>query len=185
MLCVFMVIVGVAILGQFDWHAMRIGRGEVETLIASCFFASQILWLDRPLFRGNDMLRVSVVMFLTITIVLGIVVLRHAESASEVFFLVSTGPRIGLFVSLTAICSLLAFLLMNHWQPHVEPTTAGIIYCAEPLFATAMALFLPAMLAKWLKIEYANEVFTPHLLIGGGLITVANVLIALKPLGRR
>jgi drug/metabolite transporter (DMT)-like permease len=183
-LCVFMVIAGVAILGEFDWRALHFGRGEAETLISSCFFTAQILWLDRPIFRGNDMLRVSLVMFLAIACVLALVVAKHAESASELLKLVATGPRAGLFVSLTAVCSLLAFLLMNHWQPHVEPTTAGIIYCAEPLFATAMALFMPAMLASWLQINYANEVFTPHLLLGGGLITVANVLIALKPVER-
>jgi len=180
-LCVVMVIVGVAILGQFDWHAMRLGRGEIETLVASCFFAGQILWLDRPIFRGNDMLRVSLVMFLTIALILSLVAAKDGASLGEVRTIVGTGPRIALYLSLTAICSLFAFLLMNYWQPHVEPTTAGIIYCAEPLFATALALFLPAMLARWLQIEYPNEVFTRHLLIGGGLITAANVLIALKP----
>jgi drug/metabolite transporter (DMT)-like permease len=182
-LCVIMVMVGVAILGQFDFQALRFGRGEVETLIASCFFAAQILWLDRPIFRGNDMLRVSLVMFFTIAILLGFVVMHHAANAQEIAALISTGPRLAIFLSLTAVCSLLAFLLMNHWQPHVEPTTAGIIYCAEPLFATAMALFLPAIMAKWLGIDYSNEAFTPHLLLGGGLITAANVLIALKPFG--
>jgi hypothetical protein len=43
------------------------------------------------------------------------------------------------------------------WQPHVEATSAGIIYCAEPLFATAFALFLPVPLGQWLGIEYAND----------------------------
>jgi drug/metabolite transporter (DMT)-like permease len=176
-----MVIVGVGILGQFNWRTMRLGRGEVETLVSSCFFAAQILWLDRAVFRGNDMLRVSMIMFATIASVLSIVVINHASSPAELGMLFSTGPRIAVFISLTAICSLLAFLLMNHWQPHVEPTTAGIIYCAEPLFATALALFLPAMLAHWLHIDYTNETFTPHLLIGGGMITAANVLIALTP----
>ena len=179
--CVVMVMIGVAILGQFDWRALRFGRGEVETLISSCFFAAQIIWLDRPIFRGNDMLRVSLIMFFTIATLLGCVVAREATGVHELTALVSTGPRLVLFVSLTAICTLLAFLLMNHWQPHVEPTTAGIIYCAEPLFATGMALFMPAMMTKWLHIDYANEAFTPHLLLGGGLITAANVLIALKP----
>ncbi len=180
-LCVIMVIVGVAVLGQFDWRALRFGIGEVETLIASCFFAAQILWLDRPVFRGNNMLRVSLVMFLTIAGVLALVAAPYSGGIHELRILVSTGPRVALFVSLTLICSLLAFLLMNHWQPHVEPTTAGIIYCAEPLFATALALFLPEMLARAAGIEYPNETFTRHLVIGGGLITVANVLIALKP----
>jgi drug/metabolite transporter (DMT)-like permease len=85
------------------------------------------------------------------------------------------------YLSLTLLCSLLAFLLMNHWQPHVDATSAGIIYCAEPVFATAFALFLPVPLGRWLGIEYANESFTLHLLVGGSLITAANILIALQP----
>jgi hypothetical protein len=63
----------------------------------------------------------------------------------------------------------------------VDATTAGIVYCTEPLFATLFALFLPAILARFHGITYANEIATTHLLIGGSLITVANLLIALKP----
>jgi hypothetical protein len=37
------------------------------------------------------------------------------------------------------------------------------------------------MLARAMGIEYANETATMHLLLGGSLITVANVLISLKP----
>jgi drug/metabolite transporter (DMT)-like permease len=86
-----------------------------------------------------------------------------------------------ILLGVTLICSLLAFLLMNRWQRHVDATTAGIIYCAEPIFTTLFALFLPALLAPLLGITYANETATRHLLIGGSLITIANILIALKP----
>jgi len=70
---------------------------------------------------------------------------------------------------------------MNRFQPAVDPTTAGIIYCAEPLFATMLALVIPAMLAPFLGVEYANEHFTPALLFGGSLIVLANILISLQP----
>ena len=94
---------------------------------------------------------------------------------------VSTGPLAATLIALTLVCSLLAFLMMNRWQPFVDATTAGIVYCTEPLFATVFALFLPAWLAWFVEIEYTNESATPHLLIGGALITIANILIALKP----
>ena len=71
--------------------------------------------------------------------------------------------------------------MMNRWQPHVDATTAGIIYCAEPLFATLFALCLPALLAALLGVAYANEAMTPHLIFGGALITLANLLIARDP----
>jgi hypothetical protein len=149
--CVLMVITGVAILGQFDWKAMSFGRGELETLLATAFFTAQILWLDRPVFRGNDTLRVSMIMFATCAAVVAPVWMLHLHSAAD-----------------------LAAILLP--KPSV-----GIVYCAEPLFATVLALFLPQILGRFLGIHYPNETFTSHLLVGGGLITLANILISLAP----
>jgi drug/metabolite transporter (DMT)-like permease len=183
-LCVLMVLAGCAILGQFDWRALRFGRGEAETLLATVFFAAQILWLDRPVFRGNDTGRVSMVMFAAIGAVTAPVWLSQMQGPADLAVLVAT-PGIAVnFLALTLVCSIFAFLLMNHFQPHIDPTTAGIVYCSEPLFATALALFLPAWLGAWMGVAYANEVFTFHLVAGGALITAANVLIALQPPAR-
>lgn len=180
--CIIMVMAGVAILGQFDWKALRFGRGELETLLATVFFAAQILWLDRPVFRGNDTNRVSIVMFAACAAATAPVWIMHAQSPTDILALLMPRPAIAVvFVSLTIVCSLIAFLLMNHWQPKVDATTAGIVYCAEPLFATVLALFLPEMLGPFLRVHYPNEVFTNHLIIGGSLITLANVLVALAP----
>ena len=44
-----------------------------------------------------------------------------------------------------------------------------------------MALFLPALFSAWAGFDYANERLTWHLLLGGGLVTLANILIQLKP----
>ena len=181
MFCVALVVAGVAVLAQLDWHAMRLGRGELETLISTLFFTGQILWLGRPAFRGNHTGRVTLVMFLTIAVLLAPVVATHAQRASDVLVLISTGPMAALLAALTLTCSLFAFLMMNRWQPFVDATTAGIVYCTEPLFATLFALFLPALFARFMGIGYMNEKATTHLLIGGSLITVANILIALKP----
>ena len=181
MFCVALVIAGVAVLARLDWRALHLGRGELETLISTAFFTAQILWLGRPAFHGNHTGRVTLVMFLTIAVLLAPLVAAHAQRAGDVLVLVSTGPMAALLAALTLACSLLAFLLMNRWQPFVDATTAGIVYCTEPLFATLFALLLPAMFARFLQITYANETATPHLLLGGSLITLANVLIALQP----
>jgi drug/metabolite transporter (DMT)-like permease len=181
-LCIAMVMVGVAILGQFDWKAMSLGRGELETLLATIFFTAQILWLDRPVFQGNDTHRVSMIMFSACAVTVAPVWVMHTQSPSDLFMILLPKAAIAtVFLSLTLICSLVAFLLMNHWQPRVDATTAGIVYCAEPVFATALALFLPGVLGGFLRINYPNETFTIHLLVGGGLITMANILIALAP----
>jgi hypothetical protein len=70
---------------------------------------------------------------------------------------------------------------MNAWQPKITATEAGLIYCVEPVFGALMALFLPAIFSVWAGIAYLNEAATWTLLVGGGLITAANVLIQLKP----
>jgi hypothetical protein len=44
-----------------------------------------------------------------------------------------------------------------------------------------MALFLPAWFSAWALINYANERATWTLLVGGGLITLANIVLQLKP----
>jgi drug/metabolite transporter (DMT)-like permease len=181
MFCIALVIAGVAVLAQFDWRALRLGRGELETLIGTAFFTGQILWLERSVFRGNHTGRVTLVMFLTIAAILAPVSFTHAQHASDTRVLFSTLPITLLLMAVTLACSLFAFLMMNRWQPFVDATTAGVVYCTEPLFATLFALFLPALLARFVEIDYANEVATPHLLIGGSLITLANVLIAITP----
>jgi hypothetical protein len=47
-----------------------------------------------------------------------------------------------------------------------------------------MVLFMPELFSHWAGISYANENLTGRLLLGGGLITAANVLLQsrwLKP----
>ncbi len=182
LLCVILVMIGVAILGRFDWHALRLGRGELETLISTVFFTAQILWLEKPIFRGNHTGRVTLVMFAVVAIVNAPVFLLHAHAPSDALAVFASVPVFALFAGAAILCSLLAFLIMNRWQPRVDATTAGIVYCTEPLFATAFALVLPALLAAWVGVgRVENETVTTHLLIGGTLITLANVLIAWNP----
>jgi hypothetical protein len=70
---------------------------------------------------------------------------------------------------------------MNRWQPHVTATEAGLIYGIEPVMASVFALFLPAVLSQFAKLNYANEHITRHLFVGGSIIVAANVLLQLKP----
>jgi hypothetical protein len=88
---------------------------------------------------------------------------------------------LSLTAMLTVFCTLGAYLIMNTWQPKITATEAGLMYCFEPIFGSVMALFIPALFSVWAGISYANEMATMHLLVGGGLITAANILIQLKP----
>jgi drug/metabolite transporter (DMT)-like permease len=175
-----MVVAGVAILSGFNWNELSFGRGEVEAIIASVFFTAQILWLERPVFSRNNMNHVSVIMFAVNLLSVLPIFFLVKPSWSDVAMVCSSTPVVVFYAILTAFCTLAAYLMMNYWQPHVEATRAGLIYCAEPIFASLFALFLPQWFSVFAAIQYANETLTTNLLIGGGLITAANVLILFK-----
>lgn len=177
-----LVLAGVAVLSRLNLYDLRIGRGEIETLIASLFFMGQILTLDRKSYAGNRVLPVTLVMFLIqagLCIVLGIATApTHPNILGT---LGSSVPWLAYTVVLTVLSTLGAYLIMNTYQPKITAVEAGLIYCAEPVFGSLLALFLPAVFSAWAGIVYENEIFTTNLLIGGGLITAANVLIQLRP----
>lgn len=175
------VLAGVAILGQFDWRQLSLGRGEWETLLSSVFFMGQILWLEKPEFATNRVPKLTFVMFATEAAVFWMLAVLMAPDAATLLTPWTSPGWLGLTATLTVFCTLGAFLLMNTWQPKITATEAGLIYCFEPIFGTALALFLPGLISAWIGIHYPNEVATSALLIGGGLITVANILIQLSP----
>lgn len=179
--CCALVLAGVALLGNFDWRALRFARGEWETLLCSVFFTAQILWLERKEFAGNDSVRLTLVAFATQLVMFWTAAVALAPDAHALLAPWKSVPWLGLTSMLTVFGTLSAFLLMNKWQPKITATEAGLIYCVEPIFASTMALFLPAFFSAWAHIDYANETATWTLLIGGALITLANVVLQLKP----
>jgi drug/metabolite transporter (DMT)-like permease len=179
--CCALVLAGVAILGRFDWEELRLGRGEIETLISSGFFMGQILTLGRRDFSRNRPERITFIMFVTQTLVFWALVPVTAPDASAVLVPWTSPIWLTLTLVLTVLCTYGAYSLMNAWQPKISATEAGLIYCVEPIFGSAMALFLPAMFSALAGISYLNESGTWPLLVGGGLITLANVLLQLNP----
>jgi len=172
-----MVLTGVAILSHIDWSAMKLGRGEWETLIASCFFTGQILSLDHPAFAQNRPGPTTCVMFCVGTLLFLPIALVTAHAPLDLIRIHSSQAALSDSVVLAIFCTLVPYSIMNHWQPRLTALQAGLIYCAEPLFGSLFALFLPALLSKHHHIVYPNEFVTWTLLLGGGLITAANILI--------
>jgi len=171
------VIAGVAVLAQLDWRTMHLGRGEAETLLGSILFMGQILWLERPKFKTNAVGPVTCIMFAVtglFCLPTGLMTMRHAAD----WYIALSAPHVLFFIGwLALICTLAAYLLMNRWQPEVSATEAGLIYCSEPLFASCFALVLPGWFSTLGGLNYANESLTMRLVIGGSLITAANILI--------
>ncbi len=172
-----LVIIGITILSDVSWGDFKLGRGETETLIGSMIFAGQILWLERPAFRDNNVNHFSLVMFTTIAVIGGIFLLLTMRNLSEPLTMLRSGSVHLLVGQLVIFCTLIAYVMMNHWQPKISSTEAGLIYCVEPVFASLFALFLPAYYSGWFSVKYPNELVTQSLLWGGSLILAANILL--------
>jgi drug/metabolite transporter (DMT)-like permease len=172
-----LVATGVAVLAEVKWGDFRLGRGEIETLLASVLFGGQILWLERPRFAGTNVNRFSVVMFSVMALLALPVAVATTPQPAAWLRAYSTAATVGMLGILVVVCTFGGYMLMNRWQRYVTATEAGLIYCSEPIFAAVWALFLPSWLSAWAGIHYANERLTTSLLVGGGLITAANLLV--------
>ncbi len=180
-----MVFAGVVVLADVDLRGMKMGRGEAETILATLFFSGQILWLERPSYVEADVVRFSLVSFAVMGIAPLPLVFSTAPGIEAPLRAYSSWAAAGFMGILVVICTLGGYMLMTRWQKHVPSTRAGLIYCMEPVFASLLALVLPGLFSRWAGIEYPDEDITWHLLVGGGLIIAANVLILLVPARRR
>jgi drug/metabolite transporter (DMT)-like permease len=154
--------------------------GDTLTTIASIFFSMQIIFIDR---FGKQMNPAA----LTPGMFAAVAALALAAFASTTLLFFPTKPEEFIVVAsqssfwplvllLSIFPSLLAFSWMNTYQPLVSAVQAAVIYTMEPVFVSAWALFLPAILSVACSLSYANEVISLAMLVGGGLILAANVL---------
>lgn len=173
-----LVLAGGAVLSGVSFGNFALGRGEIGTLVAAGFFAFQILTLERAEYRANRSLQVTTVMSLSIALLFLPVALWLAPRPGSIFEAAGSIDSLSLVVVLAVFCTIGAFGLMNHWQPRVAATEAGLIYTSEPVFAAIYAFFLPSLLSEWSGLEYPNELITGRILLGGGLILMA--IIALQ-----
>jgi len=128
---------------------------------------------------------VTTLMFACVAIFVVPIALWTMRSPREMALLFSTPQALSLLLVLCVPCTVIAFSLMNRYQPEVSASEAGIIYGAEPLCASLLALFLPGFFSAWTGVLYANEVLSARLLFGGGLVIFANVLLQLPWPARR
>jgi drug/metabolite transporter (DMT)-like permease len=170
-----LVLAGILVLSGADLATLRLGRGELETLLASLFCTAQILWLERPRFRRNRTTTITAIMFFVTALVVAPVALLSGGGLASWAELAALPHLAETMLVLTVVCTVAPFLLMNHFQKCVTATDAGLIYCAEPIFASGLSLVLPGLLATWMGTRYPNETATARLVVGGGLITAANV----------
>ena len=171
------VVAGIAILSKLDWTQFRLGRGECETLLSTVFFTGQILVLDAPRFFQNRTKMVSSVMFLSAGLAFAIVAILSNRSINSYKIAAGIGEQFYLIAILVVFCTLLAFNLMNRCQKYIPASEAALIYTMEPVSTSFFAIFLPLGLSQLVGIDYENEHLSMYLLIGGGLILAANLVM--------
>jgi drug/metabolite transporter (DMT)-like permease len=172
-----MVLGGVAVLANLRASDLRLGRGEAETLAASLLFAAQILWLERPVFAGSRTVPVTLVMFVVVTLLILPAAVFMGSGPREWAAVFHSRAAAGLTVFLALVCTLVPTMMMNHWQPRMPASHASLIYATEPLVTSVFALFVPAWLSWLAAVNYPNETVGARLLLGGGLVLAANLLV--------
>lgn len=172
-----MILVGGAILAGIRPNNLRLGRGEIETLVAAFIFTFQILTLENARYRQNRGIPVSFFMFLGITVLFIPITLITAPTLETCFTAGASTQSLIIIASLAIFCSVGAYVMMNTWQPRVAAVEAGLIYTLEPVFTAIYVLFLPAMLGRFIGSTYANELMSTRMIVGGSLVLVANGLM--------
>ena len=162
--------------------------GDSLTSLGAVLFTGQLLLVD---YYGKRMNSTAITpgMFLSVALAAGLtfavlheVALRSIPSLSNQALstwsnLFLSPLFIGILFFLAVFCSVIAFLGMNKYQPHITAVEASIIYSSEPVFASFWALFLPGFMGAFgTEIGYSNEMISSHLIVGGAFVLLANVV---------
>jgi len=173
-----LVLVGAALMCPGLIRHFVLGPGEIVIIVSTFFMASQIVWVERPVYVDNRPGVVTTIMF---AILAGMFAAGYfiAGGTAPVAVQLFNTPVLGMLaLALVLLCTVFNFLIMNAWQRCVSATEAGLIYCIEPVIATLLSAFLPGWISRIATIAYVNEALTWSLLAGGVLIVGATVLVA-------
>jgi drug/metabolite transporter (DMT)-like permease len=173
-----MVLAGAVMLSPGLLRHFTIGPGELVIMVSTFFMASQIVWVERPLYVENRAGVVTLIMFALMAGLFGIAYLTMGGTIADAGSLFETPALWLLTLALVLLCTVFNFLIMNAWQRCVSATEAGLIYCIEPVIATILSSFLPGWISRIAAIAYGNETLTWSLLVGGVLIVGATILVA-------
>ena len=166
--------------------------GDTLTTLGAVMFTGQLLLVD---YYGAKINTTAITpgMFLTVSMAAGLTfALLHSVALQSVplhneapwtswrtlFF---SANFIMVILFLAIFCSVVAFVGMNKYQPHITAVQASVVYSTEPVFASLWALFLPSLLGSLdPKMGYPNEIISLPLILGGSFVLLANV-VALWP----
>ncbi len=156
---VALAIAGIAVL-TLDGFA--IGYGEAITLVASALYALHIVGLG-AWSRPEQAIGMTTLQMLVIAVICGV------AAAPGGVALPTTAPDWGSVVYMGVVPGALAVLGQTWAQGILPPTRSAIIMSTEPVFAAAFAVAL------------GGEDLTSRLLLGGGLVVAAMLVVELIP----
>ena len=178
MVACVLVLAGVAMLSPGLLTHLTLGPGEMVILISTGFIAGQIVWVERPLYAGNRSGLVTLIMFAVMAIAAGLGYLTRGGTVGDLGRLLDSSTLWEMTLVLVLLCTVATYFVMNTWQRYVTATEAGLIYCIEPVMATALSAFVPGWISRIASISYTNEILGWALAIGGVLILTATILVA-------
>jgi len=173
-----LVLIGCALLSPGFLAHFKLALGETLVALSSLFFAGQIIWVERPRYAANRAGLVTLLMFALMGGFFACVYPLLGGAATDLSRLFDSPGVIAVMLAAVLLCTVMNFFIMNKWQRWVSATEAGLIYCLEPVFATILAAFLPAFISTAIGVSYANEPLGWNLLLGGGLVVGATILVA-------
>ena len=173
-----LVLVGAALLSPGLLAHFTLAVGETVIVLSAVFFSGQIVWVERPRYAANRAGPVTVLMFGLMGIFFAAAYPLLGGGPAAVPRLFATPGLAALMAATVLLCTVINFFIMNKWQRWVSATEAGLIYCLEPVIATALAAFLPALISTVAAVDYPNEPLSWNLALGGSLIVGATILVA-------
>lgn len=172
---------GVAVLSPGLLDHFSLSPGALIVILSTGFLACQIVWVERPLYADNRSGVVTLLMFALLSGMFAVAYLGMGGSPALAGKLFDSPVLIDITLTLVLLCTVANFWIMNAWQRYISATEAGLIYCLEPVIATALSAFLPGWISRFAGISYPNEALPWTLFIGGALILSATALVATAP----
>ncbi len=173
-----LVLAGAALLSPGLLRHFILGPGEIVIILSTFFMASQIVWVERPIYAENRPGVVTILMFTFLGVFSTAAYFILGGTAHHASQLLATPVLWSLTATLVLPCTVFTYFIMNAWQRCVTATEAGLIYSIEPVMASLLAAFLPGWISRFASISYPNETLTWTLYIGGAMIIGATVLVA-------
>jgi drug/metabolite transporter (DMT)-like permease len=152
-----MVGLGVLTLGGFS-----VGYGEAITFVSALLYALHIVGLG-AWSNAREAMGMSIVQLLVIT-----VVCFAAAAPGGMVLPATTGDWLSV-VYMAVVAGALALFGQTWAQAHLPPTRSAIIMSMEPVFAALFAVLL------------GGESLTARMLVGGGLVLTAMLVVEVLP----